>query len=267
MQLRQQWNSGSGSMNRNGKHKNRNVLTIETNRDDHNTSSSYNTSSNSTPNGLRGRQDLRSPGMPESPAAGSTGVSSPKQRQQQQQQQGSLAIPDFITQTDANGNASTPRSAHAINNAQVGAIATKVYPSTDDNGRVTEMMMTETCESIVDSFRLMMCCCLVQPEINHEAIPQKISGKDTQDSDDNNNTEKESTDIGIKQNIIHNNKLLGSLHPNDAGKKCLVLDLDETLVHSSFRAVEGADFVIPVQVCAARLYIYIYIYIYAYAYI
>lgn len=258
VQRRQQWNSGSGSMNRNGKHKNRNVLTIETNRDDHNTSSSYNTSSNSTPNGLRGRQDLRSPGMPESPAAGSIGVSSPKQRQQQQQQQqGSLAIPDFITQTDANGNASTPRSAHAINNAQVGAIATKVYPSTDDNGRVTEMMMTETCESIVDSFRLMMCCCLVQPEINHEAIPQKISGKETQDSDDNNNTEKESTDIGIKQNIIHNNKLLGSLHPNDAGKKCLVLDLDETLVHSSFRAVEGADFVIPVQIEDVVHFVYV----------
>ena len=34
----------------------------------------------------------------------------------------------------------------------------------------------------------------------------------------------------------------------DQGKKCLALDLDETLVHSSFRAVQGADFVIPVQV-------------------
>jgi RNA polymerase II subunit A small phosphatase-like protein len=29
--------------------------------------------------------------------------------------------------------------------------------------------------------------------------------------------------------------LLGEIHPDDAGKKCLVLDLDETLVHSSFQ--------------------------------
>jgi RNA polymerase II subunit A small phosphatase-like protein len=29
---------------------------------------------------------------------------------------------------------------------------------------------------------------------------------------------------------------------------CLVLDLDETLVHSSFRAVPNPDYIIPVQV-------------------
>ncbi|KAJ3087842.1 hypothetical protein HK100_008223 [Physocladia obscura] len=34
----------------------------------------------------------------------------------------------------------------------------------------------------------------------------------------------------------------------DLGKKCLVLDLDETLVHSSFKAVPNADFVIPIEI-------------------
>ncbi|KAJ3398447.1 hypothetical protein CcCBS67573_g03363 [Chytriomyces confervae] len=42
--------------------------------------------------------------------------------------------------------------------------------------------------------------------------------------------------------------LLPLLDPQDVGKKCLVLDLDETLVHSSFKAVPTADFVIPIEI-------------------
>jgi len=44
---------------------------------------------------------------------------------------------------------------------------------------------------------------------------------------------------------------------SDIGKKCLVLDLDETLVHSSFRAVPGADFVIPVQIEEVVHFVYV----------
>jgi len=42
--------------------------------------------------------------------------------------------------------------------------------------------------------------------------------------------------------------VLGRPHPKDAGKKCLVLDLDETLVHSSFTPVDSADFVVPILI-------------------
>lgn len=42
--------------------------------------------------------------------------------------------------------------------------------------------------------------------------------------------------------------LLRPLLSEDQGKKCLVLDLDETLVHSSFKPVAHADFVIPVEI-------------------
>lgn len=35
---------------------------------------------------------------------------------------------------------------------------------------------------------------------------------------------------------------------NEVGKKTLVLDLDETLVHSSFKPVPNADFIIPVEI-------------------
>jgi len=42
--------------------------------------------------------------------------------------------------------------------------------------------------------------------------------------------------------------LLGPPRPEDVGKKCLILDLDETLVHSSFKPVPNADFVVPVEI-------------------
>ncbi|KAF2126284.1 phospho protein phosphatase-like protein [Dothidotthia symphoricarpi CBS 119687] len=42
--------------------------------------------------------------------------------------------------------------------------------------------------------------------------------------------------------------LLGPIAPRFTGKKCLVLDLDETLVHSSFKILHQADFTIPVEI-------------------
>ncbi|XP_040003817.1 carboxy-terminal domain RNA polymerase II polypeptide A small phosphatase 1 isoform X2 [Xiphias gladius] len=42
--------------------------------------------------------------------------------------------------------------------------------------------------------------------------------------------------------------LLPLVKSNDAGKICVVIDLDETLVHSSFKPVNNADFIIPVEI-------------------
>jgi len=42
--------------------------------------------------------------------------------------------------------------------------------------------------------------------------------------------------------------LLPPMKPEFRGKKCLVLDLDETLVHSSFKILHQADFTIPVEI-------------------
>ncbi|CAO3628066.1 unnamed protein product [Cunninghamella blakesleeana] len=43
-------------------------------------------------------------------------------------------------------------------------------------------------------------------------------------------------------------KLLPPLLPEDIDRKCLVLDLDETLVHSSFKPIPNPDFIVPVEI-------------------
>ncbi|XP_033113794.1 carboxy-terminal domain RNA polymerase II polypeptide A small phosphatase 1-like isoform X2 [Anneissia japonica] len=45
-----------------------------------------------------------------------------------------------------------------------------------------------------------------------------------------------------------NRYLLPQVKPQDMQKNCIVIDLDETLVHSSFKPVSNADFVVPVEI-------------------
>ncbi|KAI0684197.1 HAD-like domain-containing protein, partial [Cytidiella melzeri] len=42
--------------------------------------------------------------------------------------------------------------------------------------------------------------------------------------------------------------LLPAISAKHAGRKCLVLDLDETLVHSSLRPVPSPDYIVPVEI-------------------
>jgi len=43
-------------------------------------------------------------------------------------------------------------------------------------------------------------------------------------------------------------QLLPQVRHQDMHKKCVVIDLDETLVHSSFKPVSNADFIVPVEI-------------------
>lgn len=51
--------------------------------------------------------------------------------------------------------------------------------------------------------------------------------------------------------------LMGPMAPENKGQKTLVLDLDETLVHSSFRPVPGPDFVISIELDGVTHRVYV----------
>jgi len=55
----------------------------------------------------------------------------------------------------------------------------------------------------------------------------------------------------------YSHKLLPPLKPEYEGKKCLVLDLDETLVHSSFKPIPKPDFIIPVEIDRVVHHVYV----------
>lgn len=53
---------------------------------------------------------------------------------------------------------------------------------------------------------------------------------------------------GAQKKQINQFGMLGPPPEKDRGKKCLVLDLDETLVHSQFNQIKSPDYTIPVDI-------------------
>ncbi|XP_029292412.1 carboxy-terminal domain RNA polymerase II polypeptide A small phosphatase 2 isoform X2 [Cottoperca gobio] len=51
--------------------------------------------------------------------------------------------------------------------------------------------------------------------------------------------------------------LLPEVEAQDQGKLCVVIDLDETLVHSSFKPISNADFIVPVEIEGTTHQVYV----------
>ena len=212
-------------------------------------------SSSPAPPLTRDNSDLRSPGARKSPVVAKIASATPPSNDD------NTPLPDFITQTDRYGNASTPRSAEAVQKAR------ELHPTgaqpklhIDKDGKLTELdgegrkkqqqQDVDACtETLLDSFRIMCCCFLSDSDDEDEEAGGKA--KASKQKIKKTATEPDESSVRESDENRPSSSLLPKLHPDDHGKKCLVLDLDETLVHSSFRAVPGADFVIPVQVCRA----------------
>jgi len=193
----------------------------------------------------RGPDDIRSPGIPKTPT-----------------------IADFITQTDRFGNATTPRTQATNQTPQKNSTLSEAgsQPTTlighqeEDNSHEDDV-----CDTLLDNFRMMCCCFLLpdqQTQTNNYSKPSSHSLSTPTNTAANltiasSSTQTESPEIIKERSLMQLQKILPPIHPDDVGKKCLVLDLDETLVHSSFRAVPGADFVIPVQMEDVVHFVYV----------
>ena len=97
----------------------------------------------------------------------------------------------------------------------------------------------------------------VQPVITETPEPEKkgccsyfqcFGGKAAGPEQDNEQATAQAQSLSEVRSSMGPQHLLPNLGSALRNRKCLVIDLDETLVHSNFKYVQDADFVVPVEI-------------------
>jgi len=89
-----------------------------------------------------------------------------------------------------------------------------------------------------------------------EAPDEPINAGDSRVEETPEEPEEVSVEEPSASESLPNEGLLGRPYPSDKGRKCLVLDLDETLVHSSFQKME-CSFSLPINLGGIKYEVYV----------
>jgi len=156
--------------------------------------------------------------------------------------EGVTSLASIITQVDRDGNPSTTEKL-TVQSTQYN---NTVVPS-NNNSRYKASYMLE----------LFFSCCNARSDVvdNQSSVSvnnielsvaaSQSSPTVIQSQKYHNNLNNNNSSVGVHGLPV---KMPDMGYPDKSGKKCLVLDLDETLVHSSFQPVPQANYVIPVNI-------------------
>lgn len=116
-------------------------------------------------------------------------------------------------------------------------------PATGSSNTQLQASSKDPAKKRSSNFLCSIICCL-----GKKSSKQKNKDKDV--SANANNTGDVIDSGGAKPSKAPQKALLPDLRPDDSfhDKKCIVIDLDETLVHSSFKPISNADFIVPVEI-------------------
>lgn len=155
---------------------------------------------------------------------------------------------DTITNTNEESNNNTPNSISNNQGNDSKEVITHQESPKDDDKQIPNInedkLIYDVDKNVVDSNDIQHKHLIEDEEDEEDEIDEELPENDTDESYLDLTKLQEGQAFNPESGWLlglKNEKIFGN-------KKCLILDLDETLVHSSFKYLRTADFVIPVEI-------------------